>query len=273
MQSSVAALTSRGTNLPLCFARRAGYTPCPQPVRCNGRKERHSLKQWRLPCTDSDSLLVPPSELESLAISSLETVDPSKPHVDVDASVWYVPAFLDAEAEDIVAICCEKLRKKKKMKKDHSFAAGRRSAMVPVMDKAYGVFSGEQVIEQLKLITSCEYLRCGDYPVEARLYLPGAEMQWHRDVRLYEVPQLELIFTVDNDSNATTQWLGSDGVVRSITPKTNSLLLFTADGAWHRVVQATEGERTIIKALYCSDETLKKTKAFAELLEEAPWRR
>jgi hypothetical protein len=51
------------------------------------------------------------------------------------------------------------------------------------------------------------------------------------------------------------------------------VLLFAADGAWHRVVPATTGERTIVKALYCPDGNTAKTPAFGECLENAPWRR
>lgn len=51
-----------------------------------------------------------------------------------------------------------------------------------------------------------------------------------------ETAQHELIYTVANDSDARTQWRGSDGVVYSAAPPPNSLLLFRSGGAWHRVV-------------------------------------
>lgn len=232
--------------------------------------------RWRSASDDAASLVHPP-ELDALAgSSSLETVDPTVAHVDEAARVWYVPSFLDAASEAAVATCCARLRAKKKMKPDKSFARGRRAAMVPAADDAYAVFSGARVCDTLRSMTGSlctDGLRCGDFPIEARLYLPGAEMQWHRDVRLYKTPQLELIFTVANDGDGKTQWVGSDGAVRSIRPEPNSVLLFAADGAWHRVVPATKGERTIVKALYCPDGNTAKTPAFGECLENAPWRR
>jgi hypothetical protein len=115
-------------------------------------------------------------------------------------------------------------------------------------------------------------LRLGDFPAETRTYRPGASMDWHVDVCLYVTPQLEMIYTVSNASDARTQWLGSDGSVRSLRPAANSALLFAAGGAWHRVRAATEGERVIVKALYC-EEGGEKTPAFAEVMAEAPWRR
>lgn len=235
---------------------------------------RHPPTRWRVSSASDDAAsLVPPPELDALAdASSVETVDPTVAHVDEAARVWYVPSFLDADAEAAVAKCCQRLRDTKKMKPDKSFARGRRAAMVPVVDDAYAALSGARVRERLRAVTGCD-LRCGDFPVEARLYLPGAEMAWHRDVRLYATPQFELILTVSNTSDARTQWVGSDGAARSIRPAPNSALLFVADGAWHRVVPASQGERVIVKALYCPDASLAKTPAFGECLEEAPWRR
>ena len=255
---------------------RAPSDPRPRPVRRAVRSSRGGRPptRWRSASDDAASL-VPPPELDALTdASSLETVDPTVAHVDEAARVWYVPSFLDADAEAAVAKCCARLRAKKKMKPDKSFALGRVAAMVPVVDDAYAVFSGARVCERLRALTGYgNHLRCGDFPIEARLYLPGARMAWHRDVRLYETPQLELIFTVANDGDGKTQWVGSDGAVRSIRPEPNSVLLFAADGAWHRVVPATKGERTIVKALYCPDGNTAKTPAFGECLENAPWRR
>jgi len=281
--STVAVRCARNTRSPACHARRDERASAPRLHLTRGGalgrecEGTHPSTRLRVHASADAASLVPPPELESLSMSSaLETVDPSLAHVDEAASVWYFPSFLDDEAAKVVASCCAKLRAKKKMKLDNSFAIGRRSAMVPVAEKAFGVFSGSEVVELLKKSTKkYEFLRCGDYPVEARLYLPGAEMPWHRDISLYKTPQLELIYTVSNDSDARTQWAGSDGAVRSLRPRENSALVFRAGeaGAWHRVVPASQGERTIIKALYCSDATLMKTEAFSELLREAPWRR
>ena len=143
--------------------------------------------------------------------------------------------------------------------------------MIPMTNPAYVRFAGADVERRLRELAGVDVLRVGDFPVETRLYRPGADMGWHQDVRLYERPQYELIYTVSNESDARTQWRGSDGVVRSVRPAPNSALLFRADSAWHRVVPATEGERTIVKALYCED--FAKTAFFSEVMASAPWRR
>lgn len=185
--------------------------------------------------------------------------------------MWYVPNFLADDARDAVAAACVKLRSK--LRVDHSVAVGRLSAAAPVTSAAYAAFASAPALSKLRQLTSCESLALGDYPVEVRLYRVGSSMGWHTDVRLYDPPQYELIYTATNSSDAKTEWVGSDGARRAITPPANSLLLFRAEGARHRVVSGSEGERTIVKALFVERAGCAKTEAFGEVMEQAPWRR
>mmetsp|Transcript_16247 Transcript_16247/g.39882 ORF Transcript_16247/g.39882 Transcript_16247/m.39882 type:complete len:432 (-) Transcript_16247:58-1353(-) len=46
-----------------------------------------------------------------------------------------------------------------------------------------------------------------DIPVEVRLYSqPGSSMAWHYDDVLYDPPQIEVIFTLENTSDCRTMW-------------------------------------------------------------------
>lgn len=90
----------------------------------------------------------------------------------------------------------------------------------------------------------------GDFPVEYRLYTPGAEMDWHVDTVLYSPrPQYELVYTLSNDSDATTQWVTPDGKTHTQHMEPNSLLVLRAGGTLHRVTPTTRGSRGILKAL------------------------
>lgn len=109
------------------------------------------------------------------------TVSSDEPVADDTAQVWYVPNFLDEREMAIVREGCAKLRKK--FKRDHSFAVGRLSAMVPMTNPAYGVFAGDDVVSKLRDIAGAAQLACGDYPVEARVYRPGASMPWFGETR------------------------------------------------------------------------------------------
>ena len=128
---------------------------------------------------------------------------------------------------------CDKLRKR--MRSDHSFATGRLSAVVPPMSEAYAALCNARALRKLRDASGRLNLVLGDYPVEARLYRPGSSMDWHQDVILYERPQVELIYTVVNDSDGRTEWVGSDGLRRGLAPPANSALVFEAGAAWHRV--------------------------------------
>ena len=211
---------------------------------------------------------VPSSPSFSSATRSLD-LDVAAPHADPTARVWYLPNFLDDDEFAAARDACEKLRKR--MKRDHSFATGRLSAVVPPTSALCNAFCNARALRKLRDASGVKDLRPGDYPTEARTYRPGSSMAWHQDVVLYERPQVELIYTVVNDSDARTEWVGSDGVCRGLAPPANSALVFEAGGAWHRVRASTVGTRTIVKALYV--ENFAKTAAFAEVMEEAPWRR
>ena len=211
---------------------------------------------------------IPSSPSFSSATRSLD-LDVAAPHADPTARVWYLPNFLDDDEFAAARDACEKLRKR--MKRDHSFATGRLSAVVPPTSALCNAFCNARALRKLRDASGVKDLRPGDYPTEARTYRPGSSMAWHQDVVLYERPQVELIYTVVNDSDARTEWVGSDGVCRGLAPPANSALVFEAGGAWHRVRASTVGTRTIVKALYV--ENFAKTAAFAEVMEEAPWRR
>ena len=111
--------------------------------------------------------------------------------------------------------------------------------MVPPTSEAYAAFCNARALRKLRDASGSEELVLGDYPVEARLYRPGSSMAWHQDVVLYERPQVELIYTVVNDSDGRTEWVGSDGLVRGLAPPANSALVFEAGAAWHRVAAST----------------------------------
>ena len=85
-------------------------------------------------------------------------------------------------------------------------------------------------------------------PVEYRYYGVGGMMDWHRDTQLYDVPQYEMVYTVDNTSDSETQWIDeSRGELRSLRTEPNSLVIVRAGGVLHRVTPVGRGGRSIIK--------------------------
>lgn len=98
-----------------------------------------------------------------------------------------------------------------------------------------------------------------EIPVEMRLYEQvGASMAWHRDDIMYDPPQLELVFTVENNSDCVTMWKidsknaqnGNKEDIRSQETHPNSSLLLLAGGPEHCVTSLKRGKRVILKCAY-----------------------
>jgi len=78
-------------------------------------------------------------------------------------------------------------------------------------------------------------------------------MEWHRDEAMYAAPQLELVYTLENTSDSTTEWMDASGRVRSAWAAPNSLIVVRAEAALHRVRAVRNGgSREIVKAVYAA---------------------
>lgn len=94
----------------------------------------------------------------------------------------------------------------------------------------------------------------GDFPVEYREYTPnsanGVAMGWHKDLVMYEEPQVEMVYTVFNDDDHTRfQWQDSNGVTQTVRPRANDMVFVKANGPMHRVTGMGKNRRGIIKMI------------------------
>eukprot|EP00536_Pseudo-nitzschia_multiseries_P005249 jgi/Psemu1/190108/e_gw1.96.47.1 len=105
-----------------------------------------------------------------------------------------------------------------------------------------------------------------ELPVEVRSYEQvGAAMAWHKDDVLYDPPQLEVVFTLENNSDCVTMWVrdddGDGGAnsnsnsnsnkrIQSQETHPNSMLLLLAGGPDHCVTSLKRGRRVIVKCAY-----------------------
>lgn len=195
------------------------------------------------------------------------------------SSPYYVENVLD---ENALGIIREEMRGKTvaaRLKAEKaSFAKNRRCASLSPIGPSYrDVLSSAKTIRKLREITGEPTLTLGDFPAELRVCDVGSEMDWHVDPELYDPPQWECVFTIDNDSDSVTEWeLEEDDVhvhTRTTWTAPGSALIFRAGGVKrHRVKPSTFGERVIVKALYVCEKRV-KTEAFADALDTAPWRR
>ena len=62
------------------------------------------------------------------------------------------------------------------------------------------------------------------FPIEHRIYPNGSKgMRWHIDTLMYDLPQYEAVFTINNNSDSVTEWI--DRNIKSQWTEPNSLLL------------------------------------------------
>lgn len=101
-------------------------------------------------------------------------------------------------------------------------------------------------------------------------------MEWHKDDALYDPEQIEVVLTIENDSDCCTKWeLSNDDnddnthvndfdITRiEVETEPNSALLIKAgkDGVPHFVSSLKSGRRTILKFVFIQEG--------AQLLDEA----
>jgi hypothetical protein len=130
--------------------------------------------------------------------------------------------------------------------KTPSAAAGASSQLVQLLDSHVKIMLRKQ--------TGREYRLCDDVPAELRVYQKlGAAMAWHQDDVLYDPPQVEVVFTIENTSNCATRWKGGpddDEEESSVETDPNSALVLAAGGPWHCVSSLGRGRRVIVKLAY-----------------------
>jgi len=129
-----------------------------------------------------------------------------------------------------------------------------------------GGTTGQTTTTTAKIIKARKIQLCQEIPVEVRSYEKiGASMSWHKDECLYDPPQFEVIFTVENNSDCVTMWKKNENNINdnkndknenemysSQETHPNSLLLLQAgpDGPEHCVTSLKHGRRVILKCAY-----------------------
>jgi hypothetical protein len=136
-----------------------------------------------------------------------------------------------------------------------SVAQHRLGTVLPKDSPALGIFrsgSLSRLVEQVSGQDDMnDYELSLDIPVEIRVYeKTGACMAWHVDTVLYDPPQVELIWTLENTSDCVTMWKDSDDNVRSVETDRNSAILLQAGGPSHCVTSLKRGRRTIVKCAF-----------------------
>lgn len=181
--------------------------------------------------------------------------------------VLYLRNFFDADLhKSIVAESKPWIRRAEK--ELNSLATGRYALKLPSGSLTESSLSSPFLTNRLSQIVG-RPLNCAssDIPAEFRVYRHGSFMNWHVDETLYHVPQIEAVYTIENDSNSETQWALPDGKVVSERTEPNSLIMLLAGGPAHQVTPVSKGLRSIAKCVYTT--SFERSPEFERLFRSA----
>jgi len=107
-------------------------------------------------------------------------------------------------------------------------------------------------INKVRILTRNDKLiPCLEVPIEYRKYTIGSSMDWHFDTKiLKDQYQYECVLTLTNTSDSKTlinRLFYND----DISSEPNSLIIVRAHGVLHKVTETKNGERTILKFVFC----------------------
>jgi len=128
---------------------------------------------------------------------------------------------------------------------------GRLILSFPENHPIYSLVYNSDFIKKIRLLTGVKNLvPCLEVPVEYRKYLPGSEMEWHRDTPVTENGcQYEGVITLSNTSDSRTE-IDKFFYIEKIHSEENTLLCVRGEEVVHRVTKSTKGERSIIKIIF-----------------------
>ena len=245
-----------------------------QQQRSQPQQQRHTPPFWHLPGAAALPHLQPwqkpvQQQLDSHHQQHQHQQQQQQQHFSAaraqPPAVVYLPNFLHPDDFAAVRRECRALAPKLKAELN-TVAVGRLGCYLPRGSATAAILSSAEVARALtERLRSPAPLFASDFPMELRTYAKSAHMPWHKDEQLYEVPQWEIILTVENTSDSVTQWRDAGGKLHERATDANSVLAVLAEAWDHRVTPARTGSRSIIKFAYTS--CAKRLPAFQANLE------
>ena len=126
----------------------------------------------------------------------------------------------------------------------------------------YDMFYNKQNLNKISNLVGKKVYQ-SKIPIEYRIYNKSQGMFWHTDVLLYEIPQYEIVYTLNNTSDSETEYIDHWGMKHNVWTKPNSLMIVKADSYKHGVKPVTKGTREILKMIYTPTHTINETNKMA----------
>ncbi len=140
------------------------------------------------------------------------------------------------------------------LKENYSKFVNRKTIVVDKNSYINTIFYGNNFINYLNNILGFGVKPSTNLPIEFRIYEKGGKMLWHRDLVdnvNKNCPQIEIVYTLENNSDSKTVWIDDDtNKMHDIITQNNSIIITQGNGASHMVTSVNTGYRSIIKIAY-----------------------
>ena len=157
-------------------------------------------------------------------------------------NVYYIENFLEIEEFNYIKQYVNNI--------DYLKNEGFRYVKKIDNDNINNIFYSNKYISKIKKIINNNIIK-SNLPIEYRIYPEGSKgMKCHKDTLLYDKPQYEIVFTIENNSDSFTNYYSKNGKNNIIYTKPNSLLIIKANENIHCVSPVSKGYRTILKLVY-----------------------
>jgi len=156
--------------------------------------------------------------------------------------VYYIKNILSEEDYEYVKNYTKSIKNLKYEKFRH---------VKPIYDKRINdIFYSNKMIDKINKIINNKIIK-SDFPIEYRIYPEGSKgMYCHKDTQLYNKPQYEVVFTINNESDSYTNWYSYLGFNNKIYTDSNSIIIVKAQENTHCVSPINKGYRSILKLIY-----------------------
>ena len=131
------------------------------------------------------------------------------------------------------------------------------------------IYNDNKLKELINKIYNKKYINNPDFPIEYRKY-PNKSlgMNWHQDLSMFSPDCLEVVLTIENNSNSKFLW-DENGKIKKIKPLENTLVLVKPNTVLHKVSKV-DGYRTILKYIIQFENSIKK-ESFYKQIKNCPF--
>ena len=131
------------------------------------------------------------------------------------------------------------------------------------------IYKNKKFKKTVETLNKNIYLTYPDFPIEYREYPNDSSgMRWHQDVSLFSPDCLEVVLTLENNSDSKFQWKENDKI-KEIKPKRNTLVIVKPQTVFHRVTPV-KGNRKILKFIVQFKDS-KKTNIYYHQINNCPF--